>query len=81
MTFEGNTPQPNQASWYHADTSEGGHCSHVKYDASGRGHPGLVTVYVSDGYWTCTATYYGTQGDNGATSGTGDPPKACEHPN
>jgi hypothetical protein len=63
----GTTPTP----------TEGGPCNHAFYAAQGRGHPGIVKVTVSNGYWTCEATYQGTQGDNGSLSGAGDPPQAC----
>src|SRR5579859_2836474 len=77
--FQPNTPQPNQATWYHADVSEGGHCNHsgTTYDPNGRGHPGTVVVVVSNSAWTCTATYFGTQG-NGTPVGDGDPPQPCQ---
>jgi hypothetical protein len=78
--FKGGTPQPNQATWYHADASEGGPCNHSgnTYDARGDGHPGLVTVTVTDENWTCVATYSGTQGPSGAPEGDGPPPGPCQ---
>jgi hypothetical protein len=77
--FQPNTPQANQATWYHADVSEGGHCNHsgTTYDPNGRGHPGTVVVVVSNSAWTCTATYFGTQG-NGTPEGDGDKPQDCK---
>jgi Divergent InlB B-repeat domain len=77
--FQPGKPQANQATWYHADVSEGGPCNHSgsTYDATGRGHPGTVVVVVSNGYWSCVATYYGTQGDNGAPEGDGAAPQPC----
>jgi hypothetical protein len=71
--FQPNRPKDNQATWYHADVSEGGVCNHsgTLYDATGRGHPGTVVVQVSNEYWNCTAMYYGTQGDNGGSVGEG----------
>lgn len=76
--FQPNTPLAQQATWYHADVSEGGPCNHGVYDASGRGHPGTVTVTVTDAYWRCVATYFGTQGDMGNLEGDGAAPQRCE---
>ncbi|MGH2892073.1 MAG: hypothetical protein ACRDPM_02225 [Solirubrobacteraceae bacterium] len=47
--FQPSKPNPNQATWYHADVSEGGYCNHTgqDYNASGSGHPGTATVVVS----------------------------------
>ena len=42
-----------------------------------RGHPGTVTVIVSNANWSSTATYFGTEGNNGSLTGDGDPPKPC----
>lgn len=75
--FHPNVPTQSQATWYHADTTEGGPCNHAFYDGAGRGHPGIVKVTVSNIYWTCDATYQGTQGDNGSLTGVGDPPQPC----
>jgi hypothetical protein len=79
LGFQPNTPNPNQATWYHADVSQGGHCNHsgTDYDAAGRGHPGIVTVVVFNQFFTCTETYHGTQGD-GVLSGVGDPLGPCK---
>lgn len=41
--------------WHHGDQDT---CDHSKMGPSG--HQGLITVSVSDGTWTCTATYRGT---------------------
>jgi hypothetical protein len=78
--FQPNKPQPNQAYWFHADVSVGGPCNHTggAYDAHGRGHPGTVVVRVTDAYWSCAATYYGTQGDNGNPVGDGPPQQPCQ---
>jgi hypothetical protein len=78
--FHPNQPQLNQATWYHADESEGGPCNHsgTTYDPTGHGHPGTVVVVVSNSAWTCTATYFGTQGDQGNPVGDGDPPQPCK---
>ena len=76
--FQPGTPQPNEATWYHADQNEGGSCNHnngTAYDAAGRGHPGIVVVQVSNDDFTCIATYHGTQGDGGAPEGVGDAPR------
>ena len=68
--FKGNAPSANQATWYHADiTSSGGPCDHTYYGA--QGHPGTVTVVVTDALWRCSATYVGT------LTGTGPAPAAC----
>lgn len=75
--FEPNTPKPNEATWYHADVTEGGSCSHANYDAAGFGHPGWVTVVVSNGGWSCTARFHGTQGAQAQLSSDGRAPSAC----
>ncbi len=75
--FSPNKPQENEASWNHADTSEGGHCDHAKYDASGSGHPGDVAVVVSNGIWNCGATIHGSQGEEAEENFVGVPPQAC----
>src|SRR3954454_4533954 len=79
--FQPGAPLANQATWYHADANEGGQCNHSggNYDASGAGHPGTVAVQVSDANYTCAATYYGTQGPNGAAEGDGPAPQPCQH--
>src|SRR5438067_54142 len=68
--FQPSQPQANQATWFHADESEGGRCNHggTAYDATGSGHPGTVTVVVTNADWTCTATYLGTQGPTGTAT-------------
>jgi hypothetical protein len=76
LGFAPAAPQPNQATWAHADTSEGGYCDHTVYDPAHYGHPGTVTVTVSTPAWVCTATYFGTQGD-GTPNGVGPEPPAC----
>ena len=58
--FKPNSPNPNQASWYHADVSEGGPCNHFGTD-----HPGTVYLVVSNTDWVCTALYQGTLGGQG----------------
>lgn len=75
--FKGGSPAPNQATWFHADVSQGGHCGHAPGAVGPRGHAGVVTVVVSNGNWSCTATFGGTEGPNGQPSATGDPPGAC----
>lgn len=54
-------------------------CNHAYQGPSG--HQGLVTATVSDGVWTCTATYKGTNtsGPNSVASGTASEP-SCTHP-
>jgi hypothetical protein len=78
--FHPSQPQPNQATWYHADESEGGTCNHsgTTYDASGSGHPGTVTVTVSNASWSCVATYYGTQGPQAQPTWDGPAPQPCQ---
>jgi hypothetical protein len=78
--FHPNISNPNQATWFHADVSAGGPCDHGNsiYNAAGSGHPGTVTVTVSNANWTCIATYFGTQGANGTASGDGPPPQPCQ---
>jgi hypothetical protein len=75
--FKPNKPEENYASWYHADTSEGGPCDHSKYDASGSGHPGDVVVVVSNGIWNCAATFHGSQGEEGEVDTFGPFPQPC----
>lgn len=77
--FHPSTPRPNQATWYHADASEGGPCNHTgnDYNASGYGHPGFVEVMVEDPWWVCYAIYHGTQGATGAPTGYGPEPQDC----
>jgi hypothetical protein len=55
--------QPNRAVWAHSDDNG---CHH-----NGIQHEGDVTVVVSDGSFSCTATYHGT------LSGTGPVPAPC----
>ena len=64
--------------WDHADTSEGGLCNHKFYNATGSGHPGLVTLVVTAGRWTCKATIYGTQGPQAQLDWAGPPPPSCK---
>jgi hypothetical protein len=75
--FKPNTPLQNQAQWYHADVSQGGPCNHLGKSVGPRGHPGTVSLVVSNADWTCTATYVGSEGDNGNPIGDGAPPPAC----
>lgn len=72
--FKGSSPQPNQATWAHADVSQKGPCNHTGRQIGPRGHPGTVTVVVKNEDWICTATYVGTEGDGGRPVGDGDPP-------
>ena len=76
--FRPRDPTPAQASWYHADVTEGGPCNHQVYDAAGSGHPGTVVVVVSDYDWTCAATFYGTQGPQAQPAWDGPKPQACK---
>jgi hypothetical protein len=79
--FKPGSPNANQATWFHADESEGGPCNHSgnAYDAAGSGHPGTVSVAVRNKYWICTATFHGTQGTTGApvADGPAPDPDAC----
>lgn len=54
----------NQAIWHHGDQDG---CNHNVQVA--QGHPGTVIVNVTDGQFTCTATYFGT------VTGTGTAPQ------
>jgi hypothetical protein len=45
--------------WHHGDKDG---CNHQ--DMGPHGHQGLITVSVSDGSWTCTETYKGTNSSN-----------------
>ena len=56
--FKGNAPAANQATWYHADTTQGGPCDHNSYGPSG--HPGQVTLVVTGPGFRCQAQYFGT---------------------
>jgi hypothetical protein len=78
--FHPNTPMANQATWYHANESEGGHCNHsgTAYDASAYGHPGTVTVTVYNASWSCAATFYGTQGPQAQLTWDGPAPQPCQ---
>jgi hypothetical protein len=75
--FKPNKPEESTASWFHADTTEGGPCDHSKYDAAGSGHPGDVVVVVSNGIWKCAATFHGSQGSEGEPIADGPPPQPC----
>jgi hypothetical protein len=76
--FTPNKPQVNEATWLHKDTTEEGACNHTKYDGSGSGHPGTVVVVVSNGYWSCAATFFGTQGPSGEAVSDGPQPQECQ---
>jgi hypothetical protein len=78
--FQPNKPNPDQATWYHADVSEGGYCNHTgqDYNASGSGHPGTVTVVVTNASWSCKATFDGTQGPQAQPSSDGPAPQQCK---
>ncbi len=71
--FSQDAQNVNQADWYHADDSEGGPCSHGPNQYGPKGHPGIVTVVVSGGGFTCQATYDGT------LTGKGPNPSGCSH--
>ncbi len=67
--FRGNSPAAHQAAWFHKDAAEGGICNHGGSLDGPRGHPGTVTVTVSNATWNCTATYTGTiTGDGDRTA-------------
>ncbi len=76
--FTGGSPAANKATWYHADVTEGGPCDHSVYNASGYGHPGWVTVVVSNAKWSCSARFHGTQGPHGERSSNGPKPAKCK---
>jgi hypothetical protein len=76
--FQPSVPQANEATWNHADTEEGGPCSHKAFDPMAGGHPGTVRVEVSNRSWRCIATFVGTQGGYGALAGDGPSPGPCE---
>jgi PKD repeat protein len=50
-----NSPDPSDAVWKHGDQNG---CNHQIY--YNRGHPGIITLKVTDGTFTCTETYFGT---------------------
>jgi PKD repeat protein len=49
------SPSAGEAVWKHGDQDG---CNHQIY--YNRGHPGIVTLKVTDGTFTCTETYFGT---------------------
>ncbi len=51
---------PNEAVWSHADTDG---CNHTTMGPAG--HPGTVTVTVKTSAWECTATFFGSNTDQG----------------
>jgi len=70
--FAGNTPQSNQATWFHADKdaqppAPKGPCDHNFYSNT-TGHPGYVTLVVTGPGFHCQAQYFGS------VSGTSQPP-------
>jgi hypothetical protein len=75
--FNGNSPKPNQATWFHKDKAQGGSCNHDGLHIGPRGHPGTVTVIVSNLGWSCKAIYEGTEGLGGNPVGDGPAPAAC----
>jgi hypothetical protein len=82
--FKGSTPTPDKATWYHADTSEGGPCNHsIQIYSSVTGHPGTVTLVVTpkDNSWTCEMTFNGTapQNQDSRTPAIGNNPQ-CQKP-
>jgi hypothetical protein len=78
--FAAGSPKPNEATWFHADESEGGPCNHAgtRYYAATFGHPGTVTVVVTDKYWSCTAKFHGTQSATGQPVAEGPEPKCTQ---
>lgn len=50
-----SSPDAEDAVWKHGDQDG---CNHQIY--YNRGHPGIVTLKVTDGAYTCTETYFGT---------------------
>jgi hypothetical protein len=76
-SFKGNSPKANQATWLHKDKAQGGICNHDGLHIGPRGHPGTVTVIVSNLGWSCKAIYEGTEGVVGNPVGDGPAPEAC----
>ncbi|HEX5267331.1 MAG TPA: hypothetical protein VFW24_11205 [Acidimicrobiales bacterium] len=66
--FHPGAPAAGQATWYHADVSEGGACNHGGNDYGASGHPGTVVVTVTNADWSCTASYYGTLSGNSSAA-------------
>jgi hypothetical protein len=58
--FSGNRPIETEATWFHADRDIGGPCSHLGGDYGAAGHPGVVTLTVSNSRVVCTLRYKGT---------------------
>jgi hypothetical protein len=52
--------KPNEAVWRHADTDG---CDHTTMGPAG--HPGTVTVTVKTDAWECTATFFGSNTNQG----------------
>jgi hypothetical protein len=74
--FKPGSPQPHQATWAHLDKEQGGPCGHGPSQVGEKGHNGTVKVVATNDFWSCTATYIGTQG-RGTTTGESDP-AVCE---
>ena len=55
-----STVHPNEAVWHHSDTDG---CNHALMGPAG--HLGTVTVTVKNAFWTCTATFFGTNTTSG----------------
>ena len=55
-----STVKPNEAVWHHSDTDG---CNHALMGPAG--HLGTVTVAVKNAFWTCTATFFGTNTTSG----------------
>ena len=55
-----STVKPSEAVWHHADTDG---CNHALMGPAG--HLGTVTVTVKNSFWTCTATFFGTNTTSG----------------
>jgi hypothetical protein len=69
--FSTPAAEPWRSVWYHGDQHG---CNHLVTDPGGAGHPGTVTLVVSNGLFNCTLTYFGTE------TGTGPPPTCVAKP-
>jgi hypothetical protein len=66
VNFTPNSPLANQAIWRHPDSQ----CNHALEGSNG--HQGVIGLVISDGKFSCTAVYLGSN------TGTGLPPSACQ---
>jgi len=61
-----STVKPSKAVWHHSDTDG---CNHALMGPAG--HLGTVAVTIKNAFWTCTATFFGTN------TASGQPAQRC----